>query len=98
MSRGQSLPFSKLKQGSLSADSTTHTSYAPPQQTLHQPSTSSLYWTPKLYNCQDSSKGNALTVYEQAGIDHGTQTMPHLKLCLDNVAEDMFPKKAGQTQ
>eukprot|EP00957_Ditylum_brightwellii_P045248 3430208-Ditylum_brightwellii.AAC.1 len=37
------LPFSDLKQGSLSADSTTRTSYALPQQTLHHPSTSPLY-------------------------------------------------------
>eukprot|EP00957_Ditylum_brightwellii_P069523 5279811-Ditylum_brightwellii.AAC.1 len=43
-------------------------------------------------------KGNALMVFEQVEIDHCTQTMPHFKLCLDDVAEHVFPKKAGQTQ
>eukprot|EP00957_Ditylum_brightwellii_P110919 8459833-Ditylum_brightwellii.AAC.2 len=43
-------------------------------------------------------KGDALTVVEQAEIDHGNQTTPHFKLCLDDVAEHMFPKKARQTQ
>eukprot|EP00957_Ditylum_brightwellii_P167735 12769253-Ditylum_brightwellii.AAC.1 len=43
-------------------------------------------------------KGNALTVFEQAEIDHGTQSVPHFELCLDDVAEHVFPEKAGQTQ
>eukprot|EP00957_Ditylum_brightwellii_P129124 9849337-Ditylum_brightwellii.AAC.1 len=43
-------------------------------------------------------KGNTLTVFEQAEIDHGTQSVPHFELCLDDVAEHAFPKKARQTQ
>eukprot|EP00957_Ditylum_brightwellii_P040324 3051613-Ditylum_brightwellii.AAC.1 len=43
-------------------------------------------------------KGDALTVFEQAEIDHGTQSVPHFKLCLDDVAEHVLPKRAGQTQ
>eukprot|EP00957_Ditylum_brightwellii_P075380 5727843-Ditylum_brightwellii.AAC.1 len=43
ISRGRLLPSSNLKQGSLSVDNTTRTSYAPPQQMLHHPSTSSPY-------------------------------------------------------
>eukprot|EP00957_Ditylum_brightwellii_P062885 4771209-Ditylum_brightwellii.AAC.1 len=38
----QLLPSSNLSQGSSSTDSATHTSYAPPQQTLHCPSTNSV--------------------------------------------------------
>eukprot|EP00957_Ditylum_brightwellii_P101257 7715968-Ditylum_brightwellii.AAC.1 len=43
-------------------------------------------------------KSDALTVFEQAEIDHGTQNVPHVELCLDDVAEHVFPKKAGQSQ
>eukprot|EP00957_Ditylum_brightwellii_P016311 1226635-Ditylum_brightwellii.AAC.1 len=43
-------------------------------------------------------KGDALTVFEQAEIDHSTQSLPHFKLCLDDMAEHVFPKKARQTQ
>eukprot|EP00957_Ditylum_brightwellii_P180489 13748995-Ditylum_brightwellii.AAC.1 len=43
-------------------------------------------------------KGNALMVFEQAEIDHSNQTMPHFELCLDDVAEHIFPEKAGQAQ
>eukprot|EP00957_Ditylum_brightwellii_P107064 8169013-Ditylum_brightwellii.AAC.1 len=43
-------------------------------------------------------KGNALMVFEQANIYHGNQTVPQFKLCLDDVAEHVFPEKAGQTQ
>eukprot|EP00957_Ditylum_brightwellii_P067053 5089963-Ditylum_brightwellii.AAC.1 len=43
-------------------------------------------------------KGNALTVFKQAEIDHGTLSVAHFKLCLDGMSEHMFPKKAGQTQ
>eukprot|EP00957_Ditylum_brightwellii_P013872 1045720-Ditylum_brightwellii.AAC.1 len=43
-------------------------------------------------------KGDALTVFEQAEIDHGTQSVPHFELCLDDVAEHVFPKEARQTQ
>eukprot|EP00957_Ditylum_brightwellii_P194396 14804930-Ditylum_brightwellii.AAC.1 len=43
-------------------------------------------------------KGDALTVFEQAEINHGTQSVPHFELCLDGMAEHMFPKKARQTQ
>eukprot|EP00957_Ditylum_brightwellii_P119598 9125128-Ditylum_brightwellii.AAC.1 len=42
-------------------------------------------------------KGNALTVFEQAEIDHSTQSVPHFKLCLDDVAEHVFPNKVTQT-
>eukprot|EP00957_Ditylum_brightwellii_P210259 15364748-Ditylum_brightwellii.AAC.2 len=43
-------------------------------------------------------KGYALMVFEQAEINHGTQSVPHFKLCLDGVTEHMFPERAGQTQ
>eukprot|EP00957_Ditylum_brightwellii_P023478 1771898-Ditylum_brightwellii.AAC.1 len=43
-------------------------------------------------------KGNMLAVFEQAEIDHSMQSVPHFELCLDDVAEHVFPKKAGQTQ
>eukprot|EP00957_Ditylum_brightwellii_P120827 9215411-Ditylum_brightwellii.AAC.1 len=43
-------------------------------------------------------KGNALTVFEQAEIAHGNQRVPHFNLCLDDVAEHVFPEKAGQIQ
>eukprot|EP00957_Ditylum_brightwellii_P116100 8856563-Ditylum_brightwellii.AAC.1 len=43
-------------------------------------------------------KGGTLTVFEQAEIAHGNQTVPHFDLCLDDVAEHVFPVKAGQIQ
>eukprot|EP00957_Ditylum_brightwellii_P009693 730632-Ditylum_brightwellii.AAC.1 len=43
-------------------------------------------------------KGDALTVFEQAEIDHGMLSVAYFELCLDDVAEHVFPKKAGQTQ
>eukprot|EP00957_Ditylum_brightwellii_P085553 6507635-Ditylum_brightwellii.AAC.1 len=43
-------------------------------------------------------KGNALTVFEQVEINHGTQSVPHFELCLDDMAEHVFPEKARQTQ
>eukprot|EP00957_Ditylum_brightwellii_P013873 1045721-Ditylum_brightwellii.AAC.1 len=43
-------------------------------------------------------KGDALTVFEQAEIDHCAQSVPHFKLCLDDVTEHVFPEKARQTQ
>eukprot|EP00957_Ditylum_brightwellii_P055247 4187491-Ditylum_brightwellii.AAC.1 len=43
-------------------------------------------------------KGNTLTVFEQAGIDHGNQTVPHFKLCLDNMVTHIFPEKVRQAQ
>ena len=43
-------------------------------------------------------RGDALTVFEQAEIARGTQTMPHYEKCLDDVAEHVFPEKAGQIQ
>eukprot|EP00957_Ditylum_brightwellii_P113913 8683976-Ditylum_brightwellii.AAC.1 len=43
-------------------------------------------------------KGDTLTVFEQAEIARGNQTMPHFNKCLDDVAEHVFPKKAGQIQ
>eukprot|EP00957_Ditylum_brightwellii_P101240 7714691-Ditylum_brightwellii.AAC.1 len=43
-------------------------------------------------------KGNVLTVFEQAEIDYSTQSVPHFKLFLDDMAEHVFPKKAGQIQ
>eukprot|EP00957_Ditylum_brightwellii_P128566 9807313-Ditylum_brightwellii.AAC.2 len=43
-------------------------------------------------------KGNALTVFEQAEIARGNQTVPHFDQCLDDVAEHVFPEKAGQIQ
>eukprot|EP00957_Ditylum_brightwellii_P011743 886541-Ditylum_brightwellii.AAC.1 len=32
-------------------------------------------------------KGEALTVFDQAELTHGNQTVPHYKLCLDDVAK-----------
>ena len=43
-------------------------------------------------------KGDALTVFEQAEIARGTQTVPHFNECLDDVAKHVFLKKAGQIQ
>eukprot|EP00957_Ditylum_brightwellii_P120281 9177499-Ditylum_brightwellii.AAC.1 len=43
-------------------------------------------------------KGDALTIFKQAEIDRASQCVPHFKLCLDGMAEHVFPKKAGQTQ
>ena len=43
-------------------------------------------------------KGDALTVFEQAEIARGNQTVPHYNKCLDYVAEHVFPEKAGQIQ
>eukprot|EP00957_Ditylum_brightwellii_P154566 11763716-Ditylum_brightwellii.AAC.1 len=43
-------------------------------------------------------KGGVLTVFEQAEIAHGNQTVPHFDLCLDDVAEHVFPEKVGQIQ
>eukprot|EP00957_Ditylum_brightwellii_P018333 1380488-Ditylum_brightwellii.AAC.1 len=43
-------------------------------------------------------KGNALTVFKQAEVDHGNQAMPHFELCLDDVAAHIFPEKARQAQ
>eukprot|EP00957_Ditylum_brightwellii_P022497 1697698-Ditylum_brightwellii.AAC.1 len=43
-------------------------------------------------------KGNTLRVFEQAEIDHGTHSVPHFELCLDDVAEHVFSENAGQTQ
>eukprot|EP00957_Ditylum_brightwellii_P170107 12948001-Ditylum_brightwellii.AAC.1 len=40
-------------------------------------------------------KGDAFMVFEQAESDHGNQTVPHFELCLDDVAEHIFPEKAG---
>eukprot|EP00957_Ditylum_brightwellii_P054042 4093771-Ditylum_brightwellii.AAC.1 len=43
-------------------------------------------------------KGDALTVFEQAEIVWGNQTVPHFNLCLDGVAKHVFLEKAGQIQ
>eukprot|EP00957_Ditylum_brightwellii_P079836 6071065-Ditylum_brightwellii.AAC.1 len=43
-------------------------------------------------------KGDALTVFEQAEIDHNNQTVPHFELCLDDMAKHVFPEKARRTQ
>eukprot|EP00957_Ditylum_brightwellii_P187654 14289737-Ditylum_brightwellii.AAC.1 len=43
-------------------------------------------------------KGDALMVFEQSEIPHRNQTVPHFELCLDDVAEHVFPEKAGQIQ
>eukprot|EP00957_Ditylum_brightwellii_P119493 9117191-Ditylum_brightwellii.AAC.1 len=43
-------------------------------------------------------KGDALTVFKQAEIDHGMLSVAHFKLCLDDVAEHVFPETARQTQ
>ena len=43
-------------------------------------------------------RGDALAVFEQAETTHGTQTMPNYEKCLDDVAEHVFPEKAGQIQ
>eukprot|EP00957_Ditylum_brightwellii_P033498 2538471-Ditylum_brightwellii.AAC.1 len=43
-------------------------------------------------------KGDTLTVFKQAKINHRNQTVPHFELCLDDVAKHVLPEKAGQTQ
>ena len=43
-------------------------------------------------------KGDTLTVFEQAEIARGNQTMPHFNECLDDVVKHVFPEKAGQIQ
>eukprot|EP00957_Ditylum_brightwellii_P065403 4961443-Ditylum_brightwellii.AAC.1 len=43
-------------------------------------------------------KGNSLTVFEQAEIARGNQTVPHFNQCLDDVAEHVFPEKTGKIQ
>eukprot|EP00957_Ditylum_brightwellii_P028991 2190513-Ditylum_brightwellii.AAC.1 len=42
--------------------------------------------------------GNALTVFKQAEIDHGNQTVQNFDLCLDDVAKHVFLEKAWQIQ
>eukprot|EP00957_Ditylum_brightwellii_P162317 12359228-Ditylum_brightwellii.AAC.1 len=43
-------------------------------------------------------KSDVLTVFEQLEIVHRHQTVPHFKLCLDDVTEHVFSEKAGQIQ
>eukprot|EP00957_Ditylum_brightwellii_P054312 4114755-Ditylum_brightwellii.AAC.1 len=43
-------------------------------------------------------KDDALMVFKKAEIDCGNQTVPHFELCLDGIAEHVFPPKARQTQ
>eukprot|EP00957_Ditylum_brightwellii_P134236 10233700-Ditylum_brightwellii.AAC.2 len=43
-------------------------------------------------------KGDRLIVFKQAEIARGNQTVPHFNECLDDVAEHVFPEKAGQIQ
>eukprot|EP00957_Ditylum_brightwellii_P096424 7343410-Ditylum_brightwellii.AAC.1 len=43
-------------------------------------------------------KDNTLIVFEQAEINHSMQSVTLFKLCLDDVAEHLFPRKARQTQ
>eukprot|EP00957_Ditylum_brightwellii_P093067 7086313-Ditylum_brightwellii.AAC.1 len=43
-------------------------------------------------------KGDALTVFEQAEIAQGNQTVPHFNKCLNDIAEHVFPEKVGQIQ
>eukprot|EP00957_Ditylum_brightwellii_P102452 7809473-Ditylum_brightwellii.AAC.1 len=43
-------------------------------------------------------KGDMLTVFKQAEIARGNQSVPHFKLCLDDIAKHIFPEKAGQIQ
>eukprot|EP00957_Ditylum_brightwellii_P131438 10024382-Ditylum_brightwellii.AAC.2 len=43
-------------------------------------------------------KSNALTVFKQAEITCGNQTVPHFDLCLDDMAEHVFLEKEGQIQ
>eukprot|EP00957_Ditylum_brightwellii_P136447 10406297-Ditylum_brightwellii.AAC.1 len=43
-------------------------------------------------------KGDALTVFEQVEVARGNQTVPHFNEYLDDVAEHVFPEKAGQIQ
>eukprot|EP00957_Ditylum_brightwellii_P175396 13351738-Ditylum_brightwellii.AAC.2 len=43
-------------------------------------------------------KSRSSSVFEQAEIDHGMQSVLYFELCLDDVAEHVFPGKAGQTQ
>eukprot|EP00957_Ditylum_brightwellii_P200610 15293114-Ditylum_brightwellii.AAC.1 len=43
-------------------------------------------------------KGDALTIFEQAEINHGIQSVPYFELCLDDMAEHVFPETARQIQ
>eukprot|EP00957_Ditylum_brightwellii_P133824 10203675-Ditylum_brightwellii.AAC.1 len=43
-------------------------------------------------------KRGALTVFEQAEIVRGNQTVPHFNKYLDDVVEHVFPEKVGQIQ
>eukprot|EP00957_Ditylum_brightwellii_P081537 6202926-Ditylum_brightwellii.AAC.1 len=43
-------------------------------------------------------KGGVLTVFEQAEIARGNQTVPYFDQYLDDMAEHFFPEKAGQIQ
>eukprot|EP00957_Ditylum_brightwellii_P173046 13174863-Ditylum_brightwellii.AAC.1 len=48
--------------------------------------------------CRDSQSMQLSRHFLKAEIDHGNQTVPHFELCLDDVAEHVFPKKDGQSQ
>eukprot|EP00957_Ditylum_brightwellii_P185096 14095518-Ditylum_brightwellii.AAC.1 len=43
-------------------------------------------------------EGKVLTVFEQVEFAHENQTVSHFDLYLDDVAEHVFPEKAGQIQ
>eukprot|EP00957_Ditylum_brightwellii_P068759 5219173-Ditylum_brightwellii.AAC.1 len=43
-------------------------------------------------------KGDTLTIFKQAEIARGNQTVLLYKLCLDDVAKHVFPEMAGQIQ
>eukprot|EP00957_Ditylum_brightwellii_P175253 13342004-Ditylum_brightwellii.AAC.1 len=43
-------------------------------------------------------KDDTLTVFKQAEIARGNQTVPHFNKCLNDVAEHVFPEKSGQIQ
>eukprot|EP00957_Ditylum_brightwellii_P042025 3182180-Ditylum_brightwellii.AAC.1 len=43
-------------------------------------------------------EGSALMVFKQAEITRGNQAVAHFNQCLNDVAEHIFPEKAGQIQ
>eukprot|EP00957_Ditylum_brightwellii_P197253 15027974-Ditylum_brightwellii.AAC.1 len=43
-------------------------------------------------------KGDTLMVFKQAEVARENQTVPHFNKYLDDVAEHVFPEKAGQIQ
>eukprot|EP00957_Ditylum_brightwellii_P030908 2342017-Ditylum_brightwellii.AAC.1 len=54
--------------------------------------------TPKLHSCKDTSQGQCVNGFQAGGNQPQYAKCAHFELCLDDVAEHVFPEKAGQTQ